>query len=968
MKLTMRGLAPPIFENDEDKTREAFILNTLQLMMITIISLAGLASVFTFKEKIGSISVVAGLAVIMGISRVLMYRGRLRAASLIVIAGLWVVVTTLVALAGGMQSIDAVYYLFLTTISGLLLGPAAALIMAGINALTGLLMLFLPLPQLFPVPPFAGWINFVFSLILVVSTLNIALQNLHNALALSRQRLQERERAEKALTENQKRLRQLLSVNPAAVYAAKISGDILETTYISENIQERLQYTAEEVIGTPDFWISHAHPDDIQSALARMNTIYQENHVTMEYRFMHRDGNYRWIHDEMQLVRDEQEQPQEIIGSWYDITEHKQMEREAENTRAMLEAAFEQSPIPMVLVSTPDMIIRIANPACLEFLGTLDKPNYVGKSMAEIKPTWQDYDPDGNPIPLTEMPLWLALHGVTTINKEYVARRDDGQERWELVTAAPIYNKNGERIAALLTFPDITEHKQAEAERERLLARIQEQARQVRQIMDTVPEDVLLLDAEWRVILANPSGERNLHDLIGAQLGDVLTQLGPYALSELLAPPAHGMWHEINLGARRFQSTLRPIETGEAAQGWLLILHDVTQQYEFEQRIQQQERLAAVGQLAAGIAHDFNNIMATIVLYTQMSIRAEGVPNRVRERLEIIQQQVQHATHLTQQILDFSRRAVFERRPLDLLPLIKEQVRVLQRTLPEHINIRLSYGDDDYTINGSPTAIQQVVMNLAVNARDAMPRGGVLKLTLNHLRIQDTTQAPLIEMTPGDWIELTVADSGEGIEPQMLPHIFDPFFTTKEPGKGTGLGLAQVHGIIGMHKGYVDVNSAPKQGSTFKLYLPAIAAVEETAPAQTTHECLTGNGQTILVVEDNPITRQALVESLETLNYRVKIADHGKEALARLEQPAPEAIALVLSDVLMPEMGGIALLQEMEQRRLTTPVILLTGHPLKAELETLQAQGNHLLAGWLVKPPDLVALSKLIAGAMSPEK
>ncbi|MBN2004718.1 MAG: PAS domain S-box protein [Anaerolineae bacterium] len=959
-----RGLTPPIFENDEEKTRKAAVLNSLQLMLIAVTILAALASIFVFAEKIGSLIVVACMGMVLIVSRSLMYRERMRAASLTIIIGIWVAVTALVTFAGGMKSIDVVHYLSLTIISGLLLGPAGAFAMAGLCAFAGLLMLLFPSPQLFPLPPIAGWINFVFSLFLVVSTLNIAMRNLQNALALSQKRLQEREQVEKALAENQKRLRQLLSVNPAVIYATKVVGGNLEPTFISENVRERLGYAPEEVLMNSKFWLDYAHPEDIEPTLARVQQVFETGYTTVEYRFKHHDGTYRWIHDEMQLAYDEQGRPLEIIGSWYDITTHKQMERETENLRTMMEAAFEQSSVPMVLISAPDMIIRIANTACREFLGVQDEPEYVGQSMHDLKQTWQDFDPEGNLVPITEMPLWLALHGVTTRNKEYCARRKDGQERWELVNAAPIYNKNAEMIAALLTFPDITEQKQAEAERERLMARIQEQARQVRQIMDTVPEGVLLLDAEWHILLANASGEQYLQTLAGVQIGDTLSHLGSCPITNLLAPPAHILWHEINVNAHRFQSIIRPIETGETAHGWLLILRDVTQQYEFEQRIQQQERLAAVGQLAAGIAHDFNNIMSTVVLYTQMSMRTEGVPARVRERLETIHQQALHATHLTQQILDFSRRAVFERHPLDLLPLIKEHVKVLQRTLPENIHVQLDYGSDDYTINGSPTSIQQVIMNLALNARDAMPLGGTLSLTLGRLQIEKSDRPPLPEMAPGDWIELTVNDSGTGIDPKMLPRIFDPFFTTKDPGKGTGLGLAQVHGIVGMHNGHIDVNSEIAHGTTFKLYLPAIGVASDSHE-NPIREYPSGEGQCILVVEDNLTTRQALVESLEMLNYRVEVAAEGKEALARLERSSPDSIALVLSDVLMPGMGGIELLQEMNRRGLQTPVILLTGHPLKSELENLQSQGIHLLASWLVKPADLNTLSEAITRAMS---
>jgi two-component system, cell cycle sensor histidine kinase and response regulator CckA len=250
---------------------------------------------------------------------------------------------------------------------------------------------------------------------------------------------------------------------------------------------------------------------------------------------------------------------------------------------------------------------------------------------------------------------------------------------------------------------------------------------------------------------------------------------------------------------------------------------------ESERHTQQQERLAAVGQLAAGIAHDFNNIMAVIVLYTQMSLRMPDIPTQLRGRLQVVDQQAARATELIQQILDFCRRAVLEPRPMDLEPFLKEIVKLLERTIPENIKMELTYGADDYTVNADPTQMQQAVMNLVVNARDAMlPKGGgKLDIELDRLRMTRHQEPPLPKMEAREWVRVT--DTGIGIPPEALPHIFEPFSTTKEMGKGTGLGLAQVYGIVKQHKGHIDVATKVGGGTTFTLYLPTLLERQSAA-------------------------------------------------------------------------------------------------------------------------------------------
>jgi len=359
-------------------------------------------------------------------------------------------------------------------------------------------------------------------------------------------------------------------------------------------------------------------------------------------------------------------------------------------------------------------------------------------------------------------------------------------------------------------------------ENARLLEKTREQARQMQQTMDTVPEGVLLLGADSDILLVNPPAREYLAALTDAKSGDTLTHLGGRPLAELLTLPPKGLWHEVTTDGRIFEVIARPIEADPTTGGWAMIIRDVTQEREIQQRVQQQERLAAVGQLAAGIAHDFNNILAVVVLYTQIVLRTSTLSAKSQERLQTIDHQAKRATDLIQQILDFGRRAVLERQALNLTHLLEEQAKMLTRTLPENIRLELTHGPDNYLIHADPTRMQQAIMNLALNARDAMPEGGVLRIRLDRTRVGKGEHPPLPEMPVGDWVQVTVSDSGTGIPPEALPHIYEPFFTTKEVGKGTGLGLSQVYGIIRQHEGYMDVKTETDQGTTFTLYLPAL--------------------------------------------------------------------------------------------------------------------------------------------------
>jgi signal transduction histidine kinase/ActR/RegA family two-component response regulator len=486
-------------------------------------------------------------------------------------------------------------------------------------------------------------------------------------------------------------------------------------------------------------------------------------------------------------------------------------------------------------------------------------------------------------------------------------------------------------------------------ERLDLLARTQEQARQVQQIIDTVPEGVLLLDGNQEVILANPAAWQHLVHLTGQDcVGQPLPSLTGLPVGRLLDDDSERPWHEvISEGPLRriFEMAAHPLQSQSGGSGWVLVMRDVTIERETQAQIQMQERLATVGQLAAGIAHDFNNIMAAILVYADLLTLEADVSDMGRERLDIIQNQIRRATSLIRQILDFSRRGVMEKSVLDLLPLVKELEKLLQRVLPESIRLKLVHQPGEYLVDADPACLQQVFMNLSLNARDAMPSGGTLRFELSRFKLQAGERPPYPDLTPGDWIQINVHDTGTGIPVNIQSRVFDPFFTTKPVGKGTGLGLAQVYGIVKGHGGSIDLQSKIGEGTTFSIYLPRqTAPVEERPEAESVSSI--GTGQTVLVVEDDQVTCKAMCDLLESMNYRVLVAANGVDAI-QIYDCESETIQLVVCDVVMPEMGGMSLYETLKEKAPQLKVVFVSGHPFSIEDQSILEGGQ---VHWLQKP------------------
>jgi GAF domain-containing protein/CheY-like chemotaxis protein len=496
---------------------------------------------------------------------------------------------------------------------------------------------------------------------------------------------------------------------------------------------------------------------------------------------------------------------------------------------------------------------------------------------------------------------------------------------------------------------------------QRLAAILTAQQKHLESLVEHMPMGVLLLDADFNLLVSNPLGQAYLQILDSKFEDGALSQLGPYSVQELTLRHRDPLPIEIILDVsprRYFEAHIRPI--GEQKSQWVLTLREVTQERENQTRIQSQERLATVGQLAAGIAHDFNNIMAAIQVYSDLLRRDKNIQGTSREKLTIIQQQVERAASLIHQILDFSRKSVMDPSAMDLLPFTKELIKLLERILPETIHPEMNFKPGAYWINADPTQLQQVFMNLALNAQDAMPNGGLLRFELECIHLEAGQPRPILEMASGEWVRIVVSDTGVGIPANIQQHIFDPFFTTKPAGQGTGLGLAQVYGIITQHNGYIEVSSQPGQGTSFSIYLPALQVPTNMDPPPESGPRLDGQGEAVLVVEDNEATRLALQALLESQNYQVIEAADGVEAITRFEE-SQTPIALVVSDVVMPKMGGVALYRTLRKHQSNLKMLFVTGHPLDINNQALLEMGG---VHWLHKPFSLAEFNQAVSELM----
>jgi signal transduction histidine kinase/CheY-like chemotaxis protein len=401
--------------------------------------------------------------------------------------------------------------------------------------------------------------------------------------------------------------------------------------------------------------------------------------------------------------------------------------------------------------------------------------------------------------------------------------------------------------------------------------------------------------------------------------------------------------------------------------GFLVINTDITEKKRLEAQFLRVQRTESIGLLAGGVAHDINNVLLPILASTDL-LEPLAPSAAAHDYLASIRSSAQHGADLVRQLLAFARGAVGQHTELALRPLLEDFVVFVKQAFPHSVTVTLESAEDLWRVLGDATQLKQVLMNLCINARDAMPAGGRITLQLAGEVVTEAQATKLREIKPGPHAVITVTDNGSGMEPAVLERIFDPFFTTKEVGKGTGLGLAAVRGIIKGHNGTITVDSQPGRGSVFKIYLPAVTGhVTPAAPAGSPPK-ERGAGQTILLVDDDDGVRNVLSTVLIASGYRVLKAASAAEAF-RLFQTRQSEIHAVLTDVMMADGDGFTVVANLRQRSPTIPILIMSGLAGAGTYEEkAQALNVPLLAKPLTRDALLAALqSALHASPVAPQ-
>jgi signal transduction histidine kinase len=366
----------------------------------------------------------------------------------------------------------------------------------------------------------------------------------------------------------------------------------------------------------------------------------------------------------------------------------------------------------------------------------------------------------------------------------------------------------------------------------------------------------------------------------------------------------------------------------QAANGQLKI--EMAERARTEEALRQSQKMEAIGQLAGGIAHDFNNLLTVIRGYVQCLALEMHQTADVQEAIREIDAATERAAKLTSQMLMFSRKKRIQLQSLNLNPVIAQFGTMLRRSLGENIVVEIALGETPLTVQADPVMIEMVILNLAVNARDAMPQGGRLLIRAEEIELKAQNHRPNVKARPGRFACLRVADTGSGIAPEVLPHLFEPFFTTKGVGKGTGLGLASVYGIVEQHAGWIEVSSEPDCGATFKVFLPICVKVTEPDSLSVAKPPVAGGNETVLLVEDEPALRRLALTVLQRHGYHVYEACSGVEALSVWEAHGPE-IKLLLTDMIMPGgLSGRELADQLRKRNDRLKIIYTTGYSPEA--------------------------------------
>jgi PAS domain S-box-containing protein len=608
------------------------------------------------------------------------------------------------------------------------------------------------------------------------------------------------------------------------------------------------------------------------------------------------------------------------------------------------------------LITKDGYIVYVNDAACQSLEYTREE--LIGMSMLRINPT------------LTQE-SWDAIWVITARDKqqaiETVHKTKDGRVFPVEVLANHVELYGKEYSCAFAR--DITDRKEAEAKR-------RQEHEFVTSVIDTAPVIVLILDPKGHITQFNKYTE----EITGYGLDEVrgkdwFSIFVPRDQQErvrrrfkgvISGIETHGVVSPLLIRGGKLRDIIwydKPLKDDEEnVLGLLIIGQDITERRKMERRIRQSEKMEAIGQLAGGIAHDFNNQLTGIVGYADM-LKVKGA-----KKLDLCQvadgilRAAERAVDLIEQLLAFSRKGMYRSQPVDLHDIIQEVVRMLERSVDKRINILTSLEAEQSYATGDPSQIQTAVLNLAINARDAMPEGGDLVFATEVVTLDSAyCERSPHKVTPGMYIQLDVTDTGVGMTKKVSSRIFEPFFTTKAPGKGTGMGLAAVYGTVKNHKGAIHVQSELGRGTKVTLYLPVTEdTLAKPAPVSDA-EPLPPVSARVMLVEDEEIVRAMTVELLEQLGCQVRAVRNGREAVAAYEASVRE-IDVVILDFVMPEMGGKETFTRLREINPSVAVIIASGYSLEGEVQAVLDEGAR---DFIQKPFRAAVLARKIADIMN---
>jgi PAS domain S-box-containing protein len=519
---------------------------------------------------------------------------------------------------------------------------------------------------------------------------------------------------------------------------------------------------------------------------------------------------------------------------------------------------------------------------------------------------------------------------------------------------------------------DLAERVAAQAASVLARAQLIETQQRLSTAVEQAAESIVITDAQGIILYVNPAFER----ISGYEGSEAIGQnLFSLRNGERQAACPERYWQTLSAGQvwqGRFvskkkdgtpfteEATITPVRNpaGEIV-STIATMRDVTREIQLEEQFHRAQKMEAIDRLAGGIAHDFNNLLTVIHLSTRLLEHGLRSEDPLRQHVQRIQDSGARATQLVKQLLTFSRREIIEAQVLNLNQVINDLSLMLQRIIGEDIKLRIELADDLWPVMADPSQIEQVIMNLVVNARDAMPRGGTLAIQTTNVILDAAYAALHVDAQPGDYAMLSISDTGIGMNQEVKSHLFEPFFTTKERGKGTGLGLATVFGIVKQSQGHVQVYSEVGFGTTFRIYLPRAKAeveVEVKAKAEASTSALTSSMETILLVEDDAAVRDLTVQVLASHGYRVLAAQDGGEAL-QISADHDGPIHLLLTDMIMPTISGRELAERIRAQRPEVLVLYTSGYTQDAILsQGVLGEG----AAFLSKPLTITSLTQAI--------